>query len=91
MNNPYTELIEKVEENFQTLAHNNATRDSRRERFERKKILLLALILGSAWVIFFLLCDRLDSEFQPSREPSHEYVPPAHYQIHQSDEPIYAI
>jgi hypothetical protein len=91
MTNPYDELIQRVEQSIQSLMRSNFARDAKRERLEKKKILLLALILVSAWIIFFLLCDRVDSEFQPSREPSREYVPPAHYQIHQSDEPIYAI
>jgi hypothetical protein len=91
MNNPYTELIEKVEESFQALARTNAARDARRERLEKKKVLLLALLLASAWIILFLLSDRMDGSFWTAPEPPHEYQPQPHYQIHEDGEPIYAI
>lgn len=91
MTNPYEELIERAEQSVQSLIRSNFARDAKRERLEKKKILLLALILASAWLIFFLLYNRLEILFPPSPEPTHQYVPPAHYQIHEGSEPIYAI
>jgi hypothetical protein len=91
MTNPYDELIQRVEQSIQSLMRSNFARDARRDRLERKKILLLALILVSAWLIFFLVYNRLDSVVEPSPEPPRQYEPPAHYQIHEGSEPIYAI
>jgi hypothetical protein len=91
MTNPYDELIQRVEQSIQSLARSNFARDARRDRLEKKKILLLALILVSAWLIFFLVYNRLDSVFPPSPESSRQYEPPVHNQIHQGSEPIYAI
>ena len=79
MTNPYSKLTDKVQE------------DSSLVRFEKQKLLLLALLLGSAWIMFFLLCDRLDGVFWTKPEPPPEYQPPARYQIHEGDEPIYDI
>ncbi len=90
MNNPYEELIERVEQSIQSLMRSNFARDARRDRLEKKKILLLSLILASAWLIFFLLYNRL-AVFPPSPEPPRQYGPPVHYQIHEGSEPIYAI
>ncbi len=91
MTNPYEELIQRVEQSIQSLMRSNFARDARSERLEKKKILLLSLILASAWIIFFLLCDRLDGVFWTKPEPPPEYQPPARYQIHEGSEPIYAI
>jgi hypothetical protein len=90
MTNPPEEPNQRVEQSIHSLMRSNFARDARRERLEKKKMLLLALILVSGWVIFFLLCRRLDSVF-PLPDPSHEYQPPAHYQIHNDSDPIYAI
>ena len=91
MTNPYEELIARAEQSIQSLIRSNFARDAKRERLEKKKLLLLHLILVSAWLIFFLLYSRLAIAFPPSPEPPRQYEPPAHYQIHEGSEPVYAL
>ena len=92
MTNPYEELIQRVEQNIQALNRGNFARDAKRERLERKKILLLSIILAGVWAIFLVLCTRIESPLPvPPPEAEHNIRPPVHYEIRQPGEPVYAI
>jgi hypothetical protein len=96
MTDPHAELMQRVELSIQALTRSNFARDARRKPLEKKKVILLALILISMWVIFFLLRSELhptspSPEPLPVPVPAHDVQAPTHYQILEQGEPVYAI
>ena len=67
MTNPYSELIEKIDESTNRFGQYMQDRDYYYLRLERVKISLLALFLVSAWLMFFLLW--IPSQPRPAEEP----------------------
>lgn len=80
MTNPYSELIEKIEECADAFTRDQDERDYQLVQYEKFKVFLLVLLLISTWIMFFLLWTRLDdlpvNQPAPSgSHPSPEYQP----------------